>query len=308
MRKNYFFLLIVAIIVMGGMLLFASAARKVSQRDLSRGKIQIVASFYPVSFFAQKIGGDKVLVRTITPAGVEPHDYDPTAQDIAQIERSDLFVLNGELEAWGDDIQQNLQNTKVRVVIAGKGLFTRAMKEEGKAVNDPHVWLDPFLAQEEASAIADALVRIDTPNASYYRANEQELFTKLDTLNADYQTGLRLCQQYDFITSHAAFGYLALRYGLRQVSVAGPSPDEEPSARQVADIVDFARSKNITYIFSESLVSPKLSETIATEVGAKTLVLDPLEGLADARIQAGEDYFSVMRDNLKNLRLALQCL
>ena len=261
-------------------------------------KIKVVASFYPIYFFAAQIGGDRVEVENITPSGAEPHDYEPTARDLAGIENSALLILNGgNLEAWGNKIKDNLSGGKVVVITAGDDLITQ----------DAHVWLDPILAKKEAQNIAQGLVKIDPRGSSYFENNLKTLEIKFDKLDNDYRNGLINCEEGNIITSHAAFGSLAARYQLEQISIAGLSPDEEPSPQKMAEIVKFAKDNNIKYIFFESLVSPKLSETIATEVGAKTLVLDPIEGISEEGMQKGKDYFSIMEDNLKNLKEALQC-
>jgi zinc transport system substrate-binding protein len=270
-------------------------------------KLQVATSFYPLYYFTTQIAGDKTDVINITPSGAEPHDYDPSAGDIAKIEKGNLLILNGGVEAWGNKIKDNLKGTNVQVVVSGQGLLTQHVEENGQKQIDPHVWLDPVLAKEEAHAIAEALVKIDPANMSYYRQNENALDTKLDALDVAYKTGLSSCQEKDIITSHAAFGYLASRYGFTQVTVTGLSPDAEPSVQQLADVVAFAKLHNVKYIFFESLVSPKLSDTVATEVGAKTLVLDPIEGVSGDDMKAGKNYYTIMQDNLKNLQTALSC-
>ena len=275
----------------GGYLLYRQNSRV--STPLDRQKIQVVASFYPLAFFTERIGGNLVQVKTITPPGTEPHDYDLSAQDIAAIEHANLLVLNGYVETWGEKIRENLRDTKIRMVIAGEGLFSGT---------DPHLWLDPVLAGQESEKIADALISIDPTNASEYRKNQTALVADFDQLDAKFRIGLQTCTRQDIITSHAAFGYLASRYGFRQVPIAGISPDEEPPAQTLANIAKFARENAVKYIFFERLVSPKLADTIATEVSAQTLVLDPLEG-----ISTGKDYFTVMEENLKNLKTALEC-
>ncbi|HKC15021.1 MAG TPA: zinc ABC transporter substrate-binding protein [Patescibacteria group bacterium] len=270
-------------------------------------KLAISASFYPMYFFSTQIGMEKADISNITPAGAEPHDYEPTSQQIAKIERSNMLVLNGGVEGWGSKIKDNLKGTKVLIVVAGEGLITQKVEEQGQNVIDPHVWLDPVLAKQEVAKITDGFVKVDSSNETFYKNNQKKLDDKLDQLDKDYKEGLKSCKNKDIITSHAAFGYLASRYGLRQVPIAGLSPDEEPSTQQLAQVAKFARDNNIKYIFFESLVSPKLSETIASEVGAKTMVLDPIEGISDDNIKQGKNYFTVMEDNLKNLRVALEC-
>ncbi len=279
-----------------------------SQSQNNSSKIQAAASFYPLYYFSQQIGGDKVDVINLTPAGAEPHDYEPTAQDIAKIENAKLLVLNGGgLEAWGSDIKQNLQSKNTVIVTVGEGLTNQQVMEEGENMTDPHIWLSPPLAKEIVDKITNGFIQIDPANKDYYQSNATALKAKLGDLDMQYRQGLASCQEKNIITSHAAFGYLATAYGLHQVPITGLSPDAEPSPQQLADIVKFAKANNVKYIFFESLVSPKLSNTIASEVGAKTLVLNPIEGLTNEEISQGKSYFTEMESNLANLQTALQC-
>lgn len=301
---------ILLVLVLGGIFFFnyfVSNKNNPNNENKNNSKIQVIASFYPLYFFAKVIGGDRVDVKNITPAGVEPHDYEPTTQDIAHIEKGDMLILNGSVEGWGDKIRDNLQGTDVKIVTAGEGLLKKEITEGGGKIKDPHIWLAPNLAKIEIAKITAGFTAIDPDNSNFYRYNEKKLDNALDTLDTVFKKGLQDCQTKDIITSHAAFAYLAEEYGLNQVSIAGLSPDEEPSAQKLADIAQFVKKNNIKYIFFENLISPKSSETIADEVGAKTLVLDPIEGISDDNISAGKNYFTIMVDNLKNLRIALGC-
>ncbi len=304
--KKILFIALGAIVVCIISAVIIGSGTKSSNPD--RHTLSVVASFYPLYYFAQQIGGNKITVYNITPAGAEPHDYEPTPQDIARIEQSSLLVLNGgALEPWGDKITPTLKNKHVFVVVAGKKLFTLHAEENGDAVLDPHIWLDPLLAKEEARSILEAIMRIDPANRQYYTARFDNLANRLDALNQNYAKGLKHCAQNDIITSHAAFGYLAHAYGLSQITIGGITPDEEPSAQKIAQISRFAKTHDVRYIFFERLVNPRLSQTIADEAGAKTMVLDPIEGITDREIQSGINYFTIMQHNLTNLRTALQC-
>ncbi len=306
MKKKLLF--IVGGIVIIGLIGYVFTRVGLSQPQSQSNKIHVTTSFYPLYFFASHIAGDKATVYNITPAGAEPHDYEPTTQDVARIEDSKLLVLNGgKLEAWGDKIKDILKNTPTVVIAVGETLANQNIIEEGESSLDPHVWLDPVLAKKEVVIIADGLKQIDPSNAEYYETNAQALESKLDNLNQAYVVGLSKCQKKDIITSHAAFGYLARQYSFNQVSISGLSPDAEPSPQQLANVAKFAKKNNVKYIFFESLVSPKLSETIAHEVGAQTLVLNPIEGLSDEELAKGKNYFTEMESNLKNLRTALEC-
>lgn len=303
--NNRVVLVIIGIFVVGA--IFFIAQRNISPLPKSN-KIPVTASFYPMYFFASQIGGDKASVYTITPASAEPHDYEPTTQDIARIYQSKMLVLNGgALEAWGNKIKDEIQGSDVLVVTAGKGLVNRQLNENGQTIQDPHIWQDPLLAKKEVVAIEKGYEKIDPKDAPYFQANAKQLEQELDQLHAEFTQGLASCQRKDFVTSHAAFGYLAAQYGINQIAISGISPDEEPSSQKLAEIADLVKKEHIPIIFFESLVSPKLSQTIAQETGAQTMVLNPIEGLTQEDLQAGKNYLTVMRDNLQNLQIALQC-
>lgn len=270
-------------------------------------KLFVTTSFYPLYFFASEIGGDKADVKNITPPGSEPHDYEPSIRDMARIENSTMLILNGGIEAWGDRIKENLTGTRVKIIVAGDDLLRQKINEEGRTVIDPHIWLAPGLAKKETEIITQAYISADPVNADYYRTNRKVLEDKIDQLNKEYIQGLTGCKQKDIVTSHAAFGYLVTAYGLNQVTISGLSPDAEPSPKELADLTEFVKMHGIKYIFFESLVNPKLANTLAAETGTKTLILNPLEGLTDQEIKQGKNYFTVMKENLKNLETALEC-
>ncbi|MCX6738607.1 MAG: zinc ABC transporter substrate-binding protein [Candidatus Parcubacteria bacterium] len=264
-------------------------------------KMPVTASFYPLAFLAEEIGGDKVQVLNLTPAGAEPHEYEPTSRDIAEMENSSVLIMNGlGLEPWYENIKSNINPQKTFLLVAGEGLGDVKTK-------DPHIWLSPALMNTMAKKIEKTFEKADPENEVYYRTNLQTLSEKLLILDGEYRQGLVNCAQKNIITSHTAFGYMTKSYGLVQVSIAGLSPDAEPSPKTMGDIVVFAKTNNVKYIFFESLASPKLSQTIANETGAKTLVLNPLEGLTKQQLSQGKNYLSVMRENLVNLQIALSC-
>jgi len=305
MNKKYIIgLSILVVLIIGSFILFKNKKNEVVLND----KIKVVTSFYPLYFFTSEIVGDKAVVSNITPSGAEPHEYEPTARDMATIENSDLLILNGGgLESWGKNIRANINGDKTKIVMAGEDLTTIALVKEEQKVVDPHIWLSPVLAEQMIDSIESGLSQVDPNNALYYESNAKNLKEKLNVLNEEFKQGLATCGNKNIVTSHSAFAYLAREYNFNQVSIAGLSPEEEPSSKQMADIAKFAKENNIKYIFFESLISPKLSETIAKEIGAQTLVLNPIEGLTEDEIKSGKDYFSEMRNNLANLKIALQC-
>ncbi|MCK9352282.1 MAG: zinc ABC transporter substrate-binding protein [Candidatus Paceibacterota bacterium] len=276
-------------------------AVKIPRDNASKGNLHVTASFYPLAFLAQEIGGDKVSVTNLTPAGAEPHDFEPSARDMAEIERSRVVIVNGlGLEPWIDNVKKNIDPKKTVLLIAGEG---RDISRKG----DPHIWLNGGIMYAMAKQIALTFAEMDAANGAEYFNNLAEFGDKINVLGAEYRSGLAECDTKSFVTSHDAFGYLAENYGLKQVPIAGLSPDAEPSSKDLGTIAAFAKENNIKYIFFESLVSPKLADTIANEIGAKTLVLNPLEGLTNEDLSNGKDYWSVMRENLANLKIALSC-
>jgi len=272
------------------------------------GKMAVVGTFYPLAHFASQVGGNFVAVANITPAGAEPHDYEPTPQDIAAAYGAKVFIMNGGgVDTWAERIAPDLKAKGVTVVDMQDTVSLSTAPSGSETTLDPHIWLDPVLSEQEIALIRDAFVKADPVNAVVYENNAASYIAQLQALDEEYKTGLASCRIKDIVTSHAAFGYLAKQYGLTQIAIAGLSPDAEPSAQQMADIAQLAKKDNVKYIFFESLVSPKLSQTIATEVGAKTIAFNPLEGLTDEQISSGETYLTVMQDNLSKLRLALEC-
>ncbi|WP_037291465.1 metal ABC transporter substrate-binding protein [Saccharibacillus sacchari] len=323
-------------------------------------KLKVETSFYPMYEFARNVGGDLADVELLVPAGTEPHDWEPTPQDIAKIEEADLLVYNGAgMESWVDQVLDASANGDLLAVEASKGIDIMEGSEEGhdhghdeaaeeghdhdhdhdaaaeeehdhshdEAVTeehdhdhaeeaghahshdhgglDPHVWLSPALAVEEVRGIEKAFAEKDPANADQYKSNADAYVAKLEALDTEFKDGLSGTKRTDFITQHAAFGYLAREYGLTQVPIAGLSPEQEPSAQEMAEIVEFAKEHDVKTIFFETLVSSKVAEAIASEIGAKTAVLNPLEGLTEEEIAAGEDYLSIMRANLAALQAAL---
>lgn len=286
---------------------FFVITRNQQEKDDLDGKMLATASFYPVYFFASEIGGEHATLEVLIPAGTEPHDYELSSQDRARLEKSRLIILNGRIEPWGDTLSQSLAGKNAHIVVAGEGLFVEREGVQHDDQADPHVWLDPKRAAEMADRIAEGFIRVDPANREYYKNNLADLKMRLADLDSKYQQGLQTCERREFVSSHGAFGYIADRYGLTEMSIAGISPDEEPSPKKLIEVSEFVRKNNITTIFFERLLSPRLSETIARETGAQTDVLDPLEGLDSQSNEAGENYFSIMEKNLENLRRALSC-
>ncbi len=309
MKKITLFIIFIILLVLLVILISKITLRQSSIIQSSKdGKLNVAASFYPIYFFASQIGGDKAHVFNITSPTAEPHDFGPTTQTIVKIHDSNLLIINGgNLEPWSQKLQDQLSGSKVKIVIAGAGLTNNEMVENGQKIQDPHIWLDPLLAKKEAGKILAGFKEADPKDAAYFEKNAELFYSRLDSLDKEYRDGLKNCNKKDFVTAHAAFGYVAAQYGINQVAISGVTPDEEPSSQKMAEIADLVRKENIKIIFFEKLVSSKLSQTIAAETGAKTLVLDPIEGITKDEMAKGQDYFSLMRNNLNNLMKALEC-
>lgn len=263
--------------------------------DGTSGRRNVLASFYPLEYAAQRIGGDEVEVTNLTPPGVEPHDLELTPRDVARVHDADVVLyLDAGFQPAVDDAVAEASGEVVDLL---EGLRLREAVG-GETVSDPHVWLDPTLYARIVERIGRVL---DSPERA------RQLETRLRALDATFRAGLGTCTRRELVTSHAAFGYLAARYGLEQVPLTGVTPEAEPTPRRLEEAVRRVRETGATTIFFETLVSPRVAETVARETGARTAVMNPIEGLSKEEIARGDDYFTVMRANLRALREALGC-
>jgi zinc transport system substrate-binding protein len=296
--------------------LVGCAVDQAKSSDNSKDKVVVYASFYPLAFFAQEIGGELVEVHTITPVGAEPHNYEPSQRDVVKLSSADMLIYNGVgLEGWVEKLTKNLHPQQTLIVEASKHLRLHATNDEGNedeeehhdhGVYDPHVWLDPVLAKQQAETIKQALIQKDKQHQKIYEQNYAELAKKFDELHTMYQRGLSQVKQKEVVTSHAAFHYLTERYGLHQVAISGLSPDAQPSPKQLTKIISFARQKQIRYIFFEKRVNDRVAQIVTKELQAQPLILDPLESLSLDEVKQGENYFTIAKRNLENLKIALQ--
>lgn len=284
--------------------LFFSAKKQQMAEESSQQRLKIVATFYPLAEFAEKVGGEKVEVETLVPTGVEPHDFEPTVRDIELLQNADLIIYNGAgFERWIEKVLPEIDPANKKSLKMSSSI---SLLKSGET-QDPHFWLDPVLAQSEVEGISQKLALLDPVHAIEYRQRADAYAAQLGQLDFQFKQKLSQCQKKTIITSHAAFGYLAKRYGFSVLSIAGLSPDSEPSNQHLAEISQTVKQYGLKYIFFESLVSPKLANTIAQETGAKTLEFNPLEGLTAAEKSQGKDYISIQKQNLENLQLALSC-
>jgi len=288
-------------------------------------KLKLYTSIYPLEYISKRIGGDHVEVTNLVPAGVEPHDFEPTAKDIVALSDANLFVYNGSgFELWVDKAVEGLDKAKTTVVNTTEGLHllpaeAAAHEEHGEGSEsatetesghehgayDPHVWLDPILLKAQAEKVKHALVEKDQAHRADYEKNFARLAADLDKLDQEFKDMVAKAGNKEFMVAHSAFGYMAHRYGLEQIAISGISPADEPSPGEMKELVEHVKEHNIKYVLFETLVSPKVAEVIAREAGVKTATLNPLEGLTREEAAAGKDYLSIMRENLETLRTAL---
>ncbi|HAU66167.1 MAG: hypothetical protein A2017_16260 [Lentisphaerae bacterium GWF2_44_16] len=311
------FRLIIAFIVIALVAMIIYLLFFVTNQSTPRSeKIEITTSFYPLAEFSRQVGGEFVHVQSLTPTGVEPHDFEPAPRQIQTIYESDLFVFNGGgVDAWASDLASSIEQNGVKILEMSDFMtnLLPATKNEEESEDheeelfDEHFWLSPKRAQYQVEAIADALTVIDPEHAVQYQLNADSFIDELEKLDQEYKQGLAQCDIRVAVTSHAAFAYLAHDYDFQQLSLTGLSPDEEPSAGSLAKLSEVAKELGVKYIFFETLVDPKLTQTLAREIGAQTLVFNPLEGLTQEEFSLGKNYLSIMRDNLNNLRTAMLC-
>ncbi|WP_041289287.1 metal ABC transporter substrate-binding protein [Kribbella flavida] len=289
----------------------------------SGDKLDVVASFYPLQFIAQQVGGDAVEVTTLTAPGVEPHDLELTPKQVGSITDAKLVLFEKGLQPAVDEaVAQNAEQAGFDVAPAATLEATGAHfeheeehaeeagtdkhEEEGGAEElDPHFWLDPVRYAAVVQAVTDKLAEVDAAHADGYQERGKALVDEVTKLDTEYKTGLQSCKLKTFVTSHEAFAYLAKRYGLQMVGIAGFTPDAEPAPQRIKEVQDIVRKQQITTIFYEELVSPKVAQSIARDLRVQTAVLSPIEGLSDANSQ--ETYLTLMRENLSELRKANSC-
>ncbi|MDR7481673.1 MAG: metal ABC transporter substrate-binding protein [Armatimonadota bacterium] len=300
--------IVMAVGVVAALVVALVAITRLGAWRQGRARVPVVATIAPLAEFAQRVGAERVATRVLVPPGIEAHDYEPSPQDLAAVARARLFVYVGVgFEPWVGRVVPTLPR-RVGVVRATGGLpLIRAAGRPGAQGQDgwdPHVWLDPVLAQQIVEAIAFALVAADPDGARVYRDGAARTRADLERLHAEYQAGLAQCGTRMLVTTHTAFAYLARRYSLEHLGLAGVIPEADPAPGSAAVLAGALRLRGVRTVFVEPLGAARVAEAVAREIGARTASLDPLESLAPA---GGDDYFRVMRRNLRTLRAELGC-
>ena len=288
-------------------------------------KIKVVASIYPWGFFAEQIGGDLVEVNTLVPVGQEPHEYDPSPDDLKALYDADIFIYNGAaLEPWVEDVEFDLRKDDIQLFNASSyveliplegeteehSFIPTASAHESDEVHteyDPHFWQDPVRVRTVVQSMANTFANLDSANANVYLANVKVIMNELDKIDADFSADLSLCTEREFVVSHAAFAYLAERYSLSMIPISGISPEDEPTIKELEEISKILEEHEISTVYTESLVNSSFAQTVGNETGAALLVLNTLEGLTEADIVSGDNFFSLFKKNLENLKLGLSC-
>lgn len=283
------------------------------------GRLEAVASFFPLAVAVERVGGDAVEVENLTPAGGEPHDLELAPRQVDKLLDADVVVLMGQgFQPAMEEVAARRSGLTVEVLPAlgvpdggepeGEGPGGEDGDEHGReTVADPHVWLDPTLMAEVVEHVAAALGEVAPGRASTFDANARAFVEELRALHSRYEEVLSDCERDTIVVQHQAFGWLAARYGLRQEPIAGLSPEAEPSPRRLGELSELVEQRGVTTVFTERRVSARVAETLAREAGVDVAVLDPLESLTDRRRAEGADYLSVMDENLRALEAALGC-
>ncbi len=270
-------------------------------------KLLVYSSFYAMYDFSVKIGGERAAVSNLTPAGTDPHDWEPSPGDMINLEKSDVLVCNGAgMESWLKTVADSLSGRKQIVEIASSGITYLPNNDPEETMQyNPHTWLYPLYAVKELENIRDAFIKADPAGRAYYESNYNIYAKEFEDLDRDFKTAALNFKKTDIVVSHRAYDYLCRAYGINQVPVEGVAAETEPSAKKMAQIENFIRDHHVRVIFSEELLSPKIEETLAHDTGITNIELNPLEGLSESEIRSGKEYISVMKDNLEKIKFAL---
>ena len=268
------------------------------------GKLKIAVAFYPIEEIVRRVGGTQVDITDLVPPGDEPHEFEPTAQEVTRLEDADIvFYFGSDFQPSLEKAIDALPDSVLRVDLLQAGMTLRTV-DDGV---DPHVWLDPRNMQSMTQMVTQVLGQEVPEQASNFASNATAYVDELATLNDEFATGLAHCAVPVLITTHEAFGYLAKAFGLTQVGIAGISPGDEPSAKQLEAIAELATRNGVTTVFFEENLPPDLATTVASEIGANVSSLGTAESLTQSQLDAGESYLSLMRENLQALRAGMGC-
>lgn len=284
-------------------LLFLIFFLSACQNTSSNNKLDVYVSVYPVYDLVQKIGQDKINLVQVMPNQVDAHHWQPSTQDIINLEKADLFIYHGAgFEHWIDTVLDSINNENLKTIETSKAITLLSSDQQV----DPHTWLDINKAKKQMAYIKDSLIKADSANKDFYESNYQKYAKEFDALNKEYLNELSKVKNNDIVVNHQAFSYLASAYNLNQHALVGIETESEPSAKKIADMIKFIKANNISAIFYESEDTKKVINTIALETNTKKLLLTPIESLSKEQIDNNDDYLSLMKQNLANLIIALK--
>ncbi len=295
-RQTKAAILVIAVIIPILSLFVWNSDQTIVSASSDSTEISVIASFYPLYEFSKEVGQEKIEVSLLVPPGIEPHEWEPTINELQKMHQSDLIVINGlGFENWIEDF--DIVNSNVMIVDTSEGI---SVIKDKIFQGDPHIWLNPAMAKIQVTNIADALIKIDPVNEKYYRQNAKSYLDKLDLLDVKIKNQLATCKK-DFIAFHNAFSYFSIQYNLNQHTIINSNdPHVEPTSKTLEEIINLAQQYDIDVIFTEEAVDPRTSQVIANEIGARVLVLSPIEV-----IDENSNYIMKMGNNLSNLKEAL---
>lgn len=308
MKKNFkiFSIILLTMIIISG-----CGKKDESLIDKNKDKIKVVVTFNPLKEFVEYIGKDKVDVDVIIPNGTEPHDFEPKAKDIIKLNQGNIFVYNGlGMESWVEKTLKSVENEETLIVDSSKGCDPIKIdgddnkkngRDNGETVYDPHIWLGLSTAKKQALNIKEALIKVDKNNKSFYEKNYNEFEKKIDILFNDYKDKFKALKNKNFVTAHSAFAYFCRDFGLEQRSVEGVFAEGEPGSKKMKELIDYCKANNIKTIFSEENISPKVSQALAKEVGAKVEIIDTIELKKD-----NKKYLEIMIENIEKVYNSLK--
>ncbi|MBY6036464.1 zinc ABC transporter substrate-binding protein [Fictibacillus nanhaiensis] len=299
------------------LLLLVTAACGNNSSDTKDGTLNIYTTMYPLEYFTERIGGKHVNVSSIIPPGADAHTYEPSTKKMVEMSEGDAFVYNKwESDEFSSSVAETLKEEELPIIDAAKGIAYTHNEEHKEHESseeqhdhssvDPHIWLDPVLAEQMAQNIYEGLRKIKPEAKDEFKKNYDELIKDLKGLHSAFQSKVENAPKDAFIVSHAAYGYWAERYGLRQIAISGLSPSHEPSQHQIQEIIEHAKAEGISYILYEENVNNKVAAMVKKEVGANTLTLHNLETLTKEDIKNKRNYLSIMKQNIDTLEKALQ--
>lgn len=308
-QRNLFFIVLVAILIFGFLVFFPF--RKNEEKN--NNELRVVASFYPLAYFAEEITQGEAVITLITPDGVEAHHFEPTPGDLISIRNAQIFFFQGGgFDPWAETVASQIPRREIRIInmieeIKKENELVKVSSDGEEDLIDPHIWLDPTSAIKEVEIIRNELKISDPSKATMYEKNANHSIQALKNFDQEFERGLKNCQLREIVVSHDAFGYLAKRYQFSLIPLMGLSPEEEPSLERLSEVVKEMKEKNIEWFFVEPLSEEGIENTLQNETGAQSLILHPIETLTLEERREGKNYFSLMRENFENLKKAMKC-